>query len=379
MERSSRVWGLDFLRAVAVLTVVYAHGDKYLSGLVAEHARWTVDGVTLFFVLSGFLIGGILIRDLERAGAGRSMLLRFWQRRWYRTLPAYLLALLLAYALAFGSDKNIENAHRYLLFMQNIAWTHPAFFPEAWSLAVEEWFYLLTPLLVVALVASGRWSTRTGIPWVVGAIVITCLCIRTLRAIQGDIASTADWDAALRKVVVARLDSIAIGVMGAWVAHYAADLWRRWRIVALCAGVALAALDRVLGSSIAYLSWVTLLLSPVAYALMLPYFSSVKVAPGATTVIGSWLTRWISFTALISYSMYLLHYSTVRANTHLLFKLRPWVWLTNGAVQFAVYVALSYAAAYLMYRWVELPSLRLRDALAAPSRTPAMPLPQQAA
>src|SRR5689334_3382371 len=85
-----RVYGLDILRAAAILFVVILHGKNVLPHAGRDFLQLFVfDGVTIFFVLSGFLIGGVLIKILEKQTATFKTLLNFWQRRWFRTLPNY--------------------------------------------------------------------------------------------------------------------------------------------------------------------------------------------------------------------------------------------------------------------------------------------------
>src|ERR1043165_8912860 len=89
-QRQQRIFGLDILRAFAILSVVWVHGGELLPPAVQRYYRLlSPDGVSVFFVLSGYLIGGILIRTLAQEGAGVRTLWRFWARRWLRTLPNY--------------------------------------------------------------------------------------------------------------------------------------------------------------------------------------------------------------------------------------------------------------------------------------------------
>jgi peptidoglycan/LPS O-acetylase OafA/YrhL len=90
----NRVFGLDLLRFIAILMVLLGHGKMVLP----QHIKpifddFLLDGVAIFFVLSGFLIGGILIKQLEREQPTLGGLTHFWKRRWMRTLPAYLVVL----------------------------------------------------------------------------------------------------------------------------------------------------------------------------------------------------------------------------------------------------------------------------------------------
>ncbi|RSK33924.1 acyltransferase family protein [Hymenobacter metallilatus] len=88
-ESSNRVFGLDALRAFAICSVVLVHGAVWVSPSFTFFHRYInrFDGVAIFFVLSGFLIGGILIRTMESRLACLHTLWDFWLRRWLRTLP----------------------------------------------------------------------------------------------------------------------------------------------------------------------------------------------------------------------------------------------------------------------------------------------------
>jgi peptidoglycan/LPS O-acetylase OafA/YrhL len=133
-DSPGRIFGLDVLRALAVLFVVYGHGYNYVDGgiPVTLYLLPSLDGVTVFFVLSGFLIGRILLRTVAKHDFNGPMLVQFWIRRWFRTLPNYFLVLsflVVAYSLLDRPEP--DDLWRYFLFSQNIAWPHPQFFVEA--------------------------------------------------------------------------------------------------------------------------------------------------------------------------------------------------------------------------------------------------------
>src|SRR6476660_2608898 len=98
---NQRIYGLDILRAIAILLVIYSHSAFYFGWTVKDDTFWLAlgDGVIIFFVLSGYLIGRILFKTIER-GFGFRDLLKFWYRRWMRTLPAYffVITLLMLYS-----------------------------------------------------------------------------------------------------------------------------------------------------------------------------------------------------------------------------------------------------------------------------------------
>src|SRR5688500_5172014 len=123
-DYTNRVYGLDVFRAVAILFVVTGHGgfiiDKALPGF--PYIR-LIDGVELFFVLSGFLIGSILINMYETHEKLSFPLIRtFWKRRWLRTLPNYYLVLFLNVifvymGLTLGDPEKFN--WKFLFFVQN--------------------------------------------------------------------------------------------------------------------------------------------------------------------------------------------------------------------------------------------------------------------
>jgi peptidoglycan/LPS O-acetylase OafA/YrhL len=146
----SRNRDLDGVRGLAVLLVVAAH-----SGLPV---RWGgLSGVTLFFVLSGYLITSLLIREWERWGS--ISLWRFWGRRALRLLPALVLLLVLAPVVLWATgDPRLSSypsaALASLFYVGNwvrIAGTDLGVLNHLWSLSVEEQFYVIWPAIFIAL------------------------------------------------------------------------------------------------------------------------------------------------------------------------------------------------------------------------------------
>lgn len=156
--------GLDLLRAIAVLGVLYSHCWD-------EHSAWGQLGVRLFFVLSGFLITDILLEvreEFEKRPAARFTLLRnFIIRRSLRIWPAYFLVLGVALLLNFQGVRAVAGWH--LLFLSNVLFSlrneHlPWVMAAWWSLSVEEQFYLFWPSLVCF--APRRW-----LPWLIVSVI----------------------------------------------------------------------------------------------------------------------------------------------------------------------------------------------------------------
>ncbi|MBI3548718.1 MAG: acyltransferase [Elusimicrobia bacterium] len=155
---SRRAPGLDLIRAAAIALVVLHHA-RALPGC-PDAFRWialrSAVGVDAFFVLSGWLIGGQLFREL--AATGRVDVLRFWVRRWMRTLPAYYACLVpvLAYQQP-GQKVGFEAA----FFAQNYA--APFLWLITWSLCIEEHFYLLLPIAALLVARLRLNATVVGL------------------------------------------------------------------------------------------------------------------------------------------------------------------------------------------------------------------------
>ncbi|MGV8885880.1 MAG: acyltransferase family protein [Microbacteriaceae bacterium] len=191
---SWRFPGLDGLRALAVVVVILFH-------LTPGALPGGYLGVDIFFVISGFLITGILLREKRETGSIR--LGNFWRRRARRLLPALFLLLLVCSSAAFllggdvlvGLGKQVLGAatfsYNWLALAGGTSYfdeTTPELFRNLWSLAVEEQFYLLWPLVVLALVAVTKRRWRLAI--VVGVAAASALAMGLMSS--GMLGSTFD-------------------------------------------------------------------------------------------------------------------------------------------------------------------------------------------
>lgn len=359
---SKRIIGLDIMRAIAILSVVYVHGSHYArnpSGYL-KAMPIAIDGVSIFFVLSGYLIGGIFIRQLVEKPHNFKMLGHFWLRRWFRTLPNYFLVLsfLLAYRLLVLQDL-WDFSSLYLFFSQNLAWPHPEFFPEAWSLSVEEWFYLLLPLCIYGLLKLNiTWHRAFLWTAVVFLIVPVLLRIYKFEYLIYD----GKFDAEFRKIVILRLDSLMFGVLAAYWHFKSPRTWQRWALPLLFIGLAfLVLLFLNPGNWKNLYRPVYLSLESLASFLFIPYLSSLK-----STGIGV-LDKLFVFISVISYSMYLLHLSVIQAHVIPILKTKlelTEMLISTPWVPMLAYWILSFLLSSLQYRWFERPMTKIRERFA---------------
>ena len=359
----NRVYGLDVLRALAILFVVYGHGYNLISGDVSLtlYLLPNLDGVTIFFVLSGFLIGRILLRTVAKHDFDGRMLVQFWIRRWFRTLPNYfavLIFLVIAFSL-LGSPQP-EGLIRYFFFAQNVAWPQPAFFVEAWSLSIEEWFYLCIPIPLYLSTKIPNVDKRKLMLFWISAVIVLVTVFRIYRVQHFGYSTIGDWDEELRKQVVTRMDSLMFGVLGAYLSLYEAALWRSVAKPAFLVGIALMVADKALSvaENIAYLNYLGLTVGAVATLLLLPALSAWRDSTGR-------VTSAITLISVISYSMYLLHLAPVQG------VILPLVTRTvapicsvcsqNHLLQYAMYWVVTLACSFLLYRYFERPTTMLRE------------------
>ena len=164
--QEGRNFGLDVLRCLSITSVVLFHSSDMFYDPTIKNLLFCLgifDGVTVFFVLSGFLIGSQLIRILS-TGAGYTDIAGFLARRAMKTLPSYYIMLFVLSAWSFGYlQANQIHIHEYIFFIQNFNKSHPPFFTEAWSLSVEEWFYLIVPVALLLCTRIFRWNIHLAI------------------------------------------------------------------------------------------------------------------------------------------------------------------------------------------------------------------------
>ena len=149
---TKRNFGLDVMRSCAILLVLLQHGQFFIAKsetqLFYVQLFNLIDGVSIFFVLSGFLIGRILVKDFIDKEITFQSLLNFWLRRWLRTIPSYYLVLtiVMVFTVIINKQDSLWIHFQYYLFLQNLTYEISKFFPEAWSLSIEEWFYFIFPI-----------------------------------------------------------------------------------------------------------------------------------------------------------------------------------------------------------------------------------------
>jgi peptidoglycan/LPS O-acetylase OafA/YrhL len=199
----TRIASLDLLRGLAAFSVAIPHYLILSLGGSDLAERVSVLAVEVFFVLSGFVLAPQILACLEDGRPANLGI--FLVRRWMRTVPPYVFALLMISVIA--GHLLTADFFRYAFYVQNLFAQHNAddYFPVAWSLSIEEWFYVTFPIWLTAI---ARLARRRG-AWTAGAIGVGFIATITLaRSLFGHYD---DWGPEVRRVVAFRVDSIAYG------------------------------------------------------------------------------------------------------------------------------------------------------------------------
>lgn len=358
---------MDILRAFAIIFVMVEHGRFLLPvELFPNHQffflKLYLDGVSVFFVLSGFLIGQIILKVFSEKQAGMTTLAEFWMRRWMRTLPNYffVLCLLLLLGLVFQSHYTTNGSWKYFLFIQNFSTPHPPFFGEAWSLSIEEWFYLLLPVLLFAGGKLFGWPIKKAL--MAGALlfILVPLAIRYYRYYTIEVNDIYTWDLYFRKQVITRMDSLMTGVLAACCCVYYPRIFNYKKKYFFAAGILLLVCNKVLEVShlaewgIYQTVWM-FSVNAVATVFLLPFLYAVKTGRGK-------LYHIITTVSVLSYSMYLLNLALVQLWILPRLKLEELLAVrTVYLVKYGLFWALTLFLSYLLYTYFEKPVMNLRN------------------
>jgi peptidoglycan/LPS O-acetylase OafA/YrhL len=359
---SKRLRELDFLRGIAILLVLLRHQSLffYLSAV-----GWI--GVDLFFVLSGFLVSGLLFKEYYKFGNIAPK--RFLIRRGFKIYPIYylfyipyLVLILLNYQLS------LRGLLGDLFFIQNYAWGWGYAYFASWSLAVEEHFYfgLALALWLIFNVLPNQLKQQfyfhkltfyTG--WILAALLLVHLILRL-------ISNTIFPDAFVRNFTMThlRMDSLLMGVLLAYFYFFKRSILETFyqKNKSFLCGIALACL-----------SWVPFFDPITSFFVKTFGFSFVYISFGLILLvflmepgINNWLNRYlskyvvnsISTIGFCSYSIYVIHPLAFQIIDIVLMN---YSWNINGYFVYLIKVVFSLSIGMLMTYYIESYFLKLRD------------------
>ncbi|MGI9500199.1 MAG: acyltransferase family protein [Geminicoccaceae bacterium] len=351
----SHIHSLNGLRAVSIFIVIASHYTRI--GAIPSGF-----GVSIFFVISGFLITRLLLGDMERTGS--ISLPAFYWRRFFRLFPAILTGIVVALGVQelTGHDwVTVDRVIASLFFFQNywgIAYPFTGPLGVHWSLSIEEHFYLVFP---IALVVFHR---RLGVGFV-SILLMICLAVLLLR---GWSVSTFDdieiAKSTIYKATHYRIDTILAGCILALMAHHESTRAMLQRIVAqypitlglavLIAGHTLNGETEIAIKHTTQAVGITLIIAGVLFSDRCEFPRWALNLP-----IAVWIGR-------LSFSLYLLHMQADHLAAHFL----PWGphdWPT-----LPIAVALAVLMSWACYAWIEQPMIKAGKKLRASPRLAAV-------
>jgi peptidoglycan/LPS O-acetylase OafA/YrhL len=363
---SARIPALDGIRGLAICLVLSWH--TVFQSVLPNHpqltrvlalGRLSWSGVDLFFVLSGFLIGGIL---LDQAKAQRYFA-PFYIRRAHRILPLYTLLVLVVFAMTYAC-RHLEASGMwvesriplpyYLGFLQNF-WTaiHADFgsytLGVTWSLAIEEQFYLTLPLIV-------RYVSRSWLWWMVAAVIAGAPLLRILLMLR---IPSSYSGIAVYVLMPCRADALGWGILAALIIRTPA-VWERivqlrtyvcilFGAVALITAALLLSTFRPFSTSLFGLEYSLL---AVLYFLLLII---ALINPRLKTVLS---IKFLRYMGTIAYGLYLLHFPFIATVHDITARIYP---RESGVRSLFVSIAgigLAVAAAAVSWEYLEKPLVK---------------------
>jgi peptidoglycan/LPS O-acetylase OafA/YrhL len=344
---------LDFIRGIAIIAVMGFHfhsvqtGYSFINVIEYPLKNFGREGVNLFFTLSGFLVGGLLLKQYSQTG--RIDARRFIIRRIFKIWPAYYVLIL--FHVFAGRHPTDSFLVQNLTHMQNYLGSSIS---QTWSLAVEEHFYLFLPALLLVFVRF-----KASVNTIIGTLLALCGVVLIARCA---VVSNGDLDAAFFQTQY-RIDSLLFGVILAavyWMKpvvyqKLAAQKWLLFSVLGvLVAWLVLAtkhiALDESIGYTIQAIGFTAVIV------LALEYSGKIRES------LAYRLVAWIG---VYSYGIYLWHSLALAPGEILIRKLAAFhvptlaAWALVLAAQFGIAIVIGYVTT----RAIEFPFLKIRDAL----------------
>lgn len=347
-----RIFGLDLLRVVAVFAVIIAHaGFSKISGI-----KFGYVAIESFFVMSGFLIGEMLIREFKD-GFTFSDLKIFWVKRWFRTLPLYYVILMLKFV--FLNPNNIgSNIWYYIFFLQNNFYG-VSFFAVSWTLVLEEWFYIIMPLIIFLFFKKGIISKKFylfAIAIIVGSII--------MRFLYGHFKT--DLYDAVNGNVILRFDAFIIGVGLASIKIFDYYWYKKFSSIHyFMLGILILLFSQLfyynkLGVDSKELlgAWsiaTQFFAMDVGVFFILPFLCEAPVFSSSKE--NNKLIHILTWLSMLSYPMYLIHMEVQKYLPEIL----PSIYYGGKLGSFFINTFITIILSYLIYEAIHEPMLKLRS------------------
>ncbi|MEO8711486.1 MAG: acyltransferase [Parafilimonas sp.] len=363
---SHKLHGLDHLRAFAIIFVLFYH-----YGRLFPHPEWTNtisafgwSGVDLFFVLSGYLIASQLFKNI--AQQNKISLKEFFIKRFFRIIPIYLVVVALYFLFPFMREREAPAPlWKYLTFTQNIGLdiSKHGTFSHAWSLCIEEQFYLFLPLTLLALIyfkliKKGYWLL---IALFVFGFIIRAYCYLNFAV---DI-NWLNWYKWIYYPTWSRLDGLLVGVSIAALLQFKPNFSER--ILKQGNKILLVAVLIFAGTYFLFSEEQTLSGSIFGFTLTdIGYGFVVLAALSPKCFLYKYESRITTKIAGLSYGIYLIHKIVIHVtqNQFIKFKIGD-----SSNIMFLICIATVFIASLILNETIEKPFLRLRKKILSNSKS----------
>ena len=363
---SERIFGLDVMRATAILMVLSSHilwiyppRQNLISQLFQLFGFL---GVEVFFVLSGFLIGTIFYKLYLNDNFSIKTVFYFLKRRWYRTLPNYYLFLIINLIVGLLIGYQITDLWKYLFFFQNLYTTMLPFYPDSWSLSIEEYTYVVFPfsIFIITYLVKPKNKKRTFIV-VVFSLILLFIINRLYYNSTTSNTTLIQWNVSLKDIVMYRIDAILYGIVFSWIAYNYNHFWIKNKETFAFVGMVLLFF---MSFGIGFLQ-ITIERFPMFWNVF--YLTIISLTMACfLPILSEWKTtklpfkNTITWISIISYSYYLLHYSIV------MYLMKYFIDTTKLELYelhifTLIFLIISFGLSYIIYKYYEKPMTNLRD------------------
>ena len=382
----NRISSLDFLRGIAILIVLVNHCDSdnivgfpdpESFGAFFRKIYWTIhqfgwSGVELFFVLSGFLISGILFKEIEDKGTIN--LSRFWGRRFFKILPSYLFLLLVTFftgATSFVDTTSFSSSLKtlgvHLFFLQNY-FANPN--GPTWSLAIEEHFYILLPLILVFIYKKSNQGKKTiennSVRVVFFTVFSLCFIFRFIHSSFFDLGINTN---SLKNAFMEshfRFDALFFGVFLKYLHLTKSPLItiiRTNKFIFLTIALSFSVLSVFFSRNNYYMFNFGFILLSIGYSILITLLFGESFKSLDKTFLYGLITK----IGLYSYNIYLWHWAIPKMN--FLYMNDIFLFLSNSSLgpnltaifQSLVFILFGILAGFILTKLIEDPFLKIRD------------------
>jgi peptidoglycan/LPS O-acetylase OafA/YrhL len=364
-----RYFGFDIVRAFSVLLVMHMHFLQITAGIIGlDYQKIPFpDPVDMFFVCSGFLIGYHHLKDIHKLDKITSKYtFTFLVKRWVRTLPSYYLVLTVLVFLTILATRKLEIPFGNYLFTHNLFNYHIKFYSETWTIAIEEWFYFSFSILFYLVTAVLGLSKKRSFIFIVFFYILFSNFLKIYYYFNVYPDHSFVQYVKFKEIIVLRMDTIAIGLLAAYVCYFYQDFWHnnryRFLVVGLIIYIGNMAYYWLTANKYIENEWTTFyfftfyyLISPFGFMLFLPCLKTIKFK-------NNFVNHFILFTSNISYSMFLLH-GTFFVLVIVLFRIIGFNAAKHIFISYILWITFAYMLAYYFYKKFELPVMNTRSTI----------------